>query len=367
VEQDYVHFKNLTFRNYDVRWNRAGLYVRNGSYNLVQGCTFSTNGYGIILQGAAHRNLIEENEFYDSVYAWPWDAVKALHDQTGQGMETGGIRINDPHGTDPSVMPRGTVIRRNTFHDFFDGFGVCTFETAAIPTNETDVYENYVYRTGDDGMEADGYCSNVRIWGNVFEDVLVGISLAPARIGPTYVVRNLIHDIGRNDGCPYGSEGPCAGTALKFQFGEPGSGPIFLFHNTMDSGSDYYTAWISEEAEWPLLISRNNIWGSSRSGGLGIAVDDPVDFDYDNIYVHPGNVLVYWQGQDYRTLDDFRLASGQEIHGLSVDPRFGSISAADYNLRSDSGLIDAGEFIPGINDGFAGRAPDVGAFEFSGE
>jgi parallel beta-helix repeat protein len=367
VEQDYIHIKNLTFRNYDVRWYRAGLYIRNGSFNLVHGCTFSTNGYGIILQGAAHRNVIEENEFYDTIYDWPWDAVKALHDQTGQGMETGGLKVFDPHPNDPSAMPRGTVIRRNRFHDFFDSMSVCTFETAVVPTNETDIYQNHVYRMGDDGVEADGYCSNVRIWSNTFEDVLVGISLAPARIGPTYVIRNLIHDIGRLDGCPFGAEGPCGGTALKFQFNAPGSGPMYIFHNTMESGSEYYTAWISENATWPLLVSRNNIWGSSRSGGLGIAVDDPIDFDYDNVYVHPGSVLVYWRGQDYRTLNDFRLASGQEMNGLSVDPGFANMSSADYTLRADSGLIDAGGLIPGINHDFTGPAPDIGAFEFLGE
>lgn len=367
VEQDHIHFKNLTFRHYDVRWYRSGLLIRNGSNNVVQGCTFSTNGYGIILQGAADQNLIEENEFYDSIYHWSWDAVKALHDQTGQGMETGGIRINNPHGTDPPVMPRGTVIRRNSFHDFFDGFGVCTFETAANLTNETDVYENHIYRIGDDGMEADGYCSNVRIWGNVFEDVLVGISMAPARIGPTYVIRNLIHDIGRSDGCPDRREGPCGGTALKFQFSEPGSGPMFLFHNTMDSGSESYTAWMSEDATWPLLVSRNNIWGSSRSGGLGIAVDDPIDFDFDCISSQAGTVLVYWRGQDFHTLAEFTAASGQEANGLSADPRFADTSAADYTLQSNSALIDAGEFIPGINEDYTGGAPDIGAFEFTGE
>jgi parallel beta-helix repeat protein len=364
VEQDHIHIKNLTFRHYEVRWHRSGLYIRNGSYNLVQGCTFAINGYGIILQGAAHRNVIEGNEFYDTIYDWSWDAVKALHDQTGQGMETGGIRINDPPRNGPFVMPRGTVIRRNTFHDFFDGLGICTFETAAVPTNETDVYENYIYRLGDDGMEADGYCSNVRIWSNTFEQVLVGVSLAPARIGPTYVMRNLIYDIGRSDGCPYGRTGPCGGTALKFQFNEPGSGPMFLFHNTMDSGSRDYTVFISEHASWPLLVSRNNIWGSSRSGGLGNEVDDPVDFDYDNIFAFPENVLVFWLGQDYVTLDAFTQATGQEMHGLSEDPQFVDLLTGNYRLLRNSPLIDAGEYIPGINYNYIGLGPDIGAFEY---
>lgn len=365
VDQDYIHIKNLTFRHFEVRWYRAGLYFRNSSHNLIQDCTFAINGYGIILQGASHQNLIENNEFYDTIYDWSWDAVKALHDNTGQGMETGGIRIYDPHRTGPTVMPRGTVIRRNTFHDFFDGFGICTFETAAVPSNETDVYENHIYRMGDDGVEADGYCSNVRIWNNTFADVLVGISVAPARIGPTYLIRNLVYNIGKPSGCPYGREGPCGGTGLKVQYNDPGSGPIFLFHNTMDGGP-HHTIFIAEDAQWPLLLSRNNNYGSPWSDGpFGIEVDDPIDFDYDNIISRVNSTLVYWRGDNYDTLEAFTRASGQETHGLSMDPLFTDPSAGDYSLLPDSPLIDAGEYIPGINQTYLGLGPDIGAFEFN--
>ena len=122
---------------------------------------------------------------------------------------------------------RGNVIRRNTFHDYFDGLGACPSETDG-ETNETDVYENLVYRAGDDGMETDGTCSNVRIWGNVFHDVLMGISLAPVYDGPVYAIRNLIHrtGVGNND---------YSGSPFKFNSGYDKSGPIFLFHNTADA------------------------------------------------------------------------------------------------------------------------------------
>ncbi len=365
LQRDYIHIKNLIFRHYGVRWYRAGLYIRNGSHNLVQGCTFAVNGYGIIIQGNADRNVIEENEFYDTIYDWPWDAVKAQHDQTGQGLETGGIRINDPHRMGPQVMPRGTIIRRNTFHDYFDGFGVCTYETAAIPSNETDIYENLIYRMGDDGMEADGYCSNVRIWNNTFSDVLVGISVAPARIGPTYLIRNVIYNIGKPSGCPYGREGPCGGTGLKVQYNNPGSGPIYLFHNTMDGGS-HQTVFITEDAQWPMLLSRNNNWGSTQSDGpFGIEVDDPIDFDFDNIISRANSTLVYWRGYNFDTLEVFIQASGQETHGLSIDPLFVNSATGNYALLPDSLLIDAGEYIPGINQGYLGLGPDIGAIEFN--
>jgi hypothetical protein len=47
------------------------------------------------------------------------------------------------------------VIRRDTFHDYFDGLGVRPDATAGV-TNETDVYDNLVYNAGDDGSETGG-------------------------------------------------------------------------------------------------------------------------------------------------------------------------------------------------------------------
>ena len=35
----------------------------------------------------------------------------------------------------------------------------------------------------------------------------------------------------------------------------------------------------------------------------------------------------------------------------------------DLRLRADSAAIDAGIELPGINDGYPGRAPDLGAYE----
>ena len=136
-------------------------------------------------------------------------------------METGGIRFYGP--TDG----RGNIIRDNTFHDYFDGFGACPEFSSAV-TNETDVYENLVYHAGDDGMETDGQCSNVRIWNNTFHDVLVGISLAPVYTGPVYAIRNLIYNTGAGN-----SDYP--GSPFKFNSGYDQSGPMYLFHNTADA------------------------------------------------------------------------------------------------------------------------------------
>jgi hypothetical protein len=46
-----------------------------------------------------------------------------------------------------------------------------------------------------------------------------------------------------------------------------------------------------------------------------------------------------------------------------ADARFEDREAANYQLRADSPAVDAGVPVPPYTDGFAGRAPDLGAFE----
>jgi hypothetical protein len=81
----------------------------------------------------------------------------------------------------------------------------------------------------------------------------------------------------------------------------------------------------------------------------------------------------------YGTLQDYREATGQEQHSVLVDyDVFANVSKPDpadpqrvytpagfdFSPRAGSSAIDAGIELPTITDGFTGRAPDLGAFEF---
>jgi hypothetical protein len=352
VEQDYIAFLDLTFRHYGQDDYAKAIYFNNANNNLVQGCTFAINDLGIGIKRTSHRNVIQDNEFYDTNFDWPWDAVKG-----GSQLETGGVAFYSP------TNGRGNVIRRNTFHDYFDGFGTCP-ESSTTVTNETDVYENLVYRAGDDGMSSDGRCSNLRIWGNTFHDVLIGISLAPVYDGPVYAVRNLIYrtGVGNND---------YTGSPFKFNSGYATSGPMYLFHNTADaavttprsSGLD-----IKSPGTWELVYARNNIWSGTDYALSNANPTQPLNLDYDDLYTTRAGELAWWSGLPDRhlnTLTELQAATGQETHGLNAAPGFADAAGGDYTLDVDSDLIDAGLIIPGINDGYEGDAPDIGAFEFT--
>ncbi|MEW6364206.1 MAG: BACON domain-containing carbohydrate-binding protein [Acidobacteriota bacterium] len=349
VDRDYIYFVDLVFRHYGQGDYPKAIYFYSGSNNLVQGCTFAINDLAIGIKYASHRNLIQNNVFYDTIFDWPWDAFYAGIDLSG-----GGIRFYDP------VDGRGNVIRRNTFHDYFDGFGACPDSTSG-QTNETDVYENVVYNCGDDGMETDGQASNVRIWGNTFHDVLMGISVAPVYTGPVYCVRNLIYltGVGNNS---------YTGSPFKFNSGYSQSGPIYLFHNTGDAAlAGNHGLDIKSPGSWSLIYARNNIWSGTDQAINDYNTGNPTDLDYDDLYTTAAGKLVRWNSTNYSTLSAFTAGTGQESHGLNAAPAFSNAAGGDYTLSAGSALADKGLVIPGINDDYMGAAPDMGAFERAGQ
>jgi parallel beta-helix repeat protein len=349
VERDHIYFVDLTFRHYGQGAYPKAIYLNNASDNLVQGCTFAANDLGIGIKRDSHRNVVQDNEFYDTIFDWPWGDIKELG-----GLEDGGVVFYGP--TDG----RGNVIRRNTFHDDFDGFGACPGTTTAENSNETDVYENVIYNMGDDGMETDGRCSNVRIWSNTFHDVLMGISLAPVYDGPVYAIRNLIYRTGVGNNSYTGSP-------FKFNSGYDKSGPMYLFHNAADASLPGNNGlYVKAPGSWALIYARNNVWAGTAYAVENYNAGQPIDLDYDDLWNGESGDLVRWDDVRYATLADFTAATGQEPHGLDAAPGFAGAGSSDYTLDITSSLIDAGVAIPGINDGYVCDAPDIGAFEHDG-
>lgn len=349
VNQDYIVFDNLTFQYFGLGSYAKALYFYNASNNLVNNSTFFINDLAIGIKYASSRNVFQNNVFSDTLFDWPWDAF-----YNGISLSSGGIRFYSP------ASGRGNIIRENTFHDYFDGFGACPTTTGS-DTNETDVYNNLIYRTADDGMETDGTCSNVRIWGNTFYDTLVGISLAPVYVGPVYAIRNLIYNtgMGNND---------YSGTPFKFNSGYDQSGSMYLFHNTADAvlpGNN--GLYVKAPGSWDLIFARNNIWSGTDYAINNYNESQPIDLDYDNLYTTRSDEFVYWGSDANRHMSDlptFQTLTGQELHGINQPSGFLNAAIGDYSLSDSSRLINAGVFLPGINSNYLGSAPDIGAYEY---
>jgi hypothetical protein len=113
--------------------------------------------------------------------------------------------------------------------------------------------------------------------------------------------------------------------------------------------------------------------------------------DYNGFGLNPVAGNFAWDGppfgganggrvhQAYDTLAAYQKGSGQDAHSRMVgldtfvnikpvdatDPRkFYLPEEMDFRLRPRSAAIDRGMVLPTITDGFKGRAPDLGAYEF---
>ncbi len=82
--------------------------------------------------------------------------------------------------------------------------------------------------------------------------------------------------------------------------------------------------------------------------------------------------------QTFSSLEAFRSATGQETHGVMLDydvlvkveppdpndrARVFQLDEFDFRLRAGSAAVDAGTELPGLTDGYTGKAPDLGAYE----
>jgi len=94
----------------------------------------------------------------------------------------------------------------------------------------------------------------------------------------------------------------------------------------------------------------------------------------------PGAAGGALQSYQFSTLEAYAKAAGQDRNSVLVDydvfvnvpkldrdpktvQRLYSFSDLDFRLRPGSAAIDRGIAIPNVNDGFAGKAPDLGALE----
>jgi len=320
----------------EVRYfGKMGIDIR-GSDNVVQNCLVRDQDVGININGKEfHNNTIQRCEVSQtSVYKWGWFHTKGTRYEVDNIAVRGG---------------RGNVVRHNKVHGSFDGIGLSVWSHLFEPgwIQDTDIHDNHVYDCGDDGMEPEGTCTNLRFWNNRIHSCLMTMSIAPVTVGPAYFINETYSDFQLS--------------ALKIQVKT--SGTVFLYNSTFHSTGYRQSVW-EGSSPWKNLRFRNCIFSGTDYvfRDSGPPREGTVTFDYDDLYTPRPGRFVVWEGKPYSNLDEFRRA-GYEQHGLATDPRFVDAAAGDFRLRPDSPLIDRGIHIPGINDGYAGKAPDIGSHE----
>ncbi|WOO43069.1 hypothetical protein [Rubellicoccus peritrichatus] len=220
---------------------------------------------------------------------------------------------------------------------------------------DSDVYGNMITFANDDSTELDGGQKNVRFFGNRVENCFVGLSLAPCRLGPSYVYRNIITNMGDDRGISY--------NMVKLGGGPTHSkGKSFFFNNTFYAignglGGVGFGSDSGDSRRMFKLQSRNNIIYSLQSFRNTINdvypdVDGWSSFDYDNLASAGASVA------------KVNYAAGNETNGiLNNYPTFVNAAVGDFRPAGGSSAIDSGLPMFNFADIWNAVGPDQGALE----
>ena len=344
----------------------------------VKNCRFENVGFGVWTEYAG------SSDFYiaDNLFLGRDDRFRLIG-WTGPLWASAG-----PYGSHLltsyyaiKVYGPGHVIAHNAIAYFHDGIGISTYGTPEQDpdrrASSIDIYNNDMHMLNDDFVETDGGVHNIRVFNNRGVNAAHGgYSSQPVFGGPVYFIRNILvsraqrrgvqvlrqagrpvrlpqHDHRRADGAR-----PVVQHALPQQ---PVSRPRHARPRHHDLGQRDRRLQLRLQRLPPEQRRRRAVHVAGSRHGQAAYEPTPDDW------------------KSFATLAELRAATGQETHGIEVDfdifermtppdpaKRHAVYHAMDLNfaLKPDSKAVDAGVLIPTVNDGFAGRAPDLGALEF---
>ena len=374
----HLVIKDLIFSGYgSSQFSHALAIAENSQEIWIVNNRFEHMSTAIWFEGYSEDITIMNNDFSDEgVNDFDWEQVK----KNQWWLERGAVFCSND-----DYSGRGIIFYKNTVHDMFDGIKI-TGQEHLDYANNSDIEANIFRHLSDDGVETDGWSSNVRVVNNYFENLLSGVSVAPAIGGPTYVIANLITDLNNVAGTDYET------VAVKFNVSdkEP-SGEVFVYHNTATTQEANQAAFsITNKVDSQGIFLKNNIWVGTAYA-LYYWLDHTIDFneDYD-LHFSTGENTIFFQGEAYKTVADYAQRYQLCQNCTMGDPLFKQATAidtlaaintpfknkidnsdkpvlfkhADYQLSEHSPARNKAVLIPGINDNFLGSAPDIGAVEF---
>lgn len=129
------------------------------------------------------------------------------------------------------------------------------------------------------------------------------------------------------------------------------------------------------------IIHHNVIWNVPNSDPIRLNSPSNYNLVYNNTAavntLGMGTYAIVFKGDMYGDRIFNNIVTGGEVQFaeasgyvtgsnlmLGIDPQFMNPDQFDFRLMANSSGIDAGVVVPGITDGYAGAAPDIGAYEY---
>jgi hypothetical protein len=297
----------------------------------------------------------------------------------------------------------GHVVAYNYIADFHDGINVETYgnpdgsfasgpdiiDGPKYPTREywdrrpvaIDFYNNYITNSHDNPIEADGSMHNIRVMRNMLiNHPSHAFCNQPTLGGPVYWIRNIAYNL------------PAGSTRLT-----NGAAGVLFYNNTILSET---TVAAASNIHW-----RNNLMLGQNSAPAVLSVTTFTSYtssDYNGFRVNPGAQTSFvWtsppagvasdftgpghtatlEARRFTSLAEYAAATGQDRNSVAVDydvfmnvRRLDAQDAAtvqklyradefDFRLKPSSAAVDRGVPLATVTEGFAGKAPDLGALE----
>jgi hypothetical protein len=373
----YHIFDGLTIRNTDVAIFAGQKEVLGAVGLTVRNCRFERVGFGVWTEYAG------SSDFYiaDNLFLGRDDRFRLIG-WTGPMWASAGAygshQLTSYYAV--KVYGPGHVIAHNAIAYFHDGIGISTYGTPPDDperrASSIDIYNNDLHLLNDDFVETDGGVHNIRVMNNRGVNAAQGgYSSQPVFGGPVYFIGNILYHVP---------------TGVAFKFSAKPAG-LFVYHNTIigeqvlrEPSSNMHfrnNLFLGRDTPGRGIMSWANATEAFSSDYNGFRPNRGVTEQFAWLAPRPGGRLYEPRPADWQTfakLADLRAATGQEKHCIEVDfddfeglappdpaDRHAVYHAVDLNfrLKSTSRAVDAGERIPTVNDGFTGRAPDLGALE----
>jgi hypothetical protein len=370
-------FEGLTFRNTDVAIFAGQKEVLGAVGLTVKNCRFENVGIGIWTEYAGSSDFyIADNLFLGR------DDRHRLIGWTGPLWASAG-----PYGSHRltsyyaiKVYGPGHVIAHNAIAYFHDGIGISTYGTPPDDPRQRasaiDIYNNDLHMLNDDFVETDGGVHNVRVMNNRGVNAAHGgYSAQPVFGGPVYFIGNILYHVP-------------SGVSFKFSARPAG---LLVFHNTIigeqvinDPSSNMHfrnNLFLGRDTPDRGIMTWANATLAFSSDYNGFRPNRAVAAQYAWLAPASDRQVYEPKAEDWKvfaTLAELRAATRQEVHGIEVDfSDFVDLAPPDPSLRhaiyhavdlnfdlSPVGkAVDAGVLLPTVNEGYAGRAPDLGALE----
>ena len=346
-DQNYVYLENVTVQG-EVRMHGA-------SNMVVRGCHIQSTGEGIdfeIGNAVPRNNYIVDNDVVGAA-VWVDNQLSSDGFNGGEGIQFTGS---------------GHVVCFNHVKGFRDDISLMEYDEAYEQVS-IDICNNDIEEATDDAVEADSAMGNVRVVRNRVRNCFDGMSSQPDLGGPTYYIQNTMYNV--------------LYSPFKFHNGTVGD---VVLHNTVVKCGDAFGCYAG--ATWSRAFFRNNLFiggiGGGTYGGYGNGSGNVLDladadatcsFDYDGLGSIGTNTFAGKIGATRFTSLATLKANTTEVHAVQVDMSvfadavpfpsnpYPPKPVVDLQLAAGGAAIDKGVVIVGLNDGFSGAAPDLGAYE----